>query len=59
MFEIKIKFICHLHILSRLNINFNLFYTIVHVENTNSVDIYLDIMRSIETWIQGIYELDN
>ena len=36
----------------------NLFFPIVHVENTNSVDIYLEIMRHIEIWIKDIYDLD-
>ena len=44
---------------SRLNINSNLVYPIVHVENTNSADIYLEIMRHMEIWIKYIYELDN
>jgi hypothetical protein len=53
------KLICHLHILSLLNIPSNFVYPIVHVENTNSVDIYLEIMRHIQIWIKDIYELDN
>ena len=52
------KFICHLNILSRLNIDLTLLYPIVHLENTNSVELYLEIMRYIEIWIKDIYELD-
>ena len=54
------KFICHLiNILSWLNINLNLFYPIVYIENTNSDDLYLEIMGYIEIWIKDTYELDN
>jgi hypothetical protein len=59
LFGIKVIFICHLNILSWLNININLFYPIVHVGNTNSIDLFIEIMRYIEIWIKGIYELDN
>jgi hypothetical protein len=38
---------------------YKLFYPIVHVENTNSIDIYLEIMRHTEIWIKDIYELEN
>jgi len=37
-------FICHLNILSWLNINLKLLYPIVHAENTQSVDLYIEIM---------------
>ena len=36
-----------------------MFYFIVHVGNENSVDIFMEIMRSIKIWIKDIYELDN
>ena len=42
-----------------LNINLSLIYFIVHVGSENSVDIYMEIMRSIKIWIKDIYELDN
>ena len=58
-FEIKTKLICHLNILSKLNINFHLFHFIVHIGNTNSVETYLTLMSHIEIWIKDIYELDN
>ena len=57
-FEIKMKFISHLNIFSWLNINLRLLYFIVHVDNENSVDIYIWIMRSIEIRIKDIYELN-
>ena len=59
IFGIEMKLICHLNILSWLNININLFYSVVHVENTSSVDLYIEIMRYIVIWIKDIYELDN
>jgi hypothetical protein len=52
------KLICTINILSLLNINLSLFYPIVHVENTNSVDLYIETMRYIEILIKDIYELD-
>jgi hypothetical protein len=58
-FKIKMKLIPHLNIASWLYINSNFVYPIVHVENTNSVAIYLKIMSGIEIWIHDIYELDN
>ena len=58
-FGLKMKLMCHLNILSWLNATSNCVHPIVHVENTNSVDIYLEIMRHIEIWIKDIYELDN
>ena len=58
-FEIKIKLICHLNISSWLPINSNFVYPIVHVENTNSVHIYLEITSHIEIWIKDVYDLDN
>jgi hypothetical protein len=36
-----------------------MFYFIVHVGNENSIDIFMEIMRSIKIWIKDIYELDN
>ena len=54
----KKKFISYLNILSWLNINLKLFFPIVHVGNTNSVDLYKEIMRYIEIWIKDIYKLD-
>ena len=36
----------------------HLFYLIVHTGNKNSADIFIKIMRSIEMWIEDIYELD-
>ena len=36
----------------------HLFYLIVHIGNKNSFDIFIKIMRSIEMWIEDIYELD-
>ena len=36
-----------------------MFYFIVHVGNENSVDVFMEIMRSIKIWIKDIYELDN
>ena len=36
----------------------HLFYLIVHIGNTYSVDIFIKLMRSIEMWIEDIYELD-
>ena len=36
-----------------------MFYFIVYVGNENSVDIFMEIMRSIKIWIKDIYELDN
>jgi len=38
---------------------FKFVYLVVHVENTNSAHIYLEIMCHIEIWIKDIYELDN
>ena len=58
-FGIKMKLICHLNILSWLNIHLSLFYPIVNVGNENSIDMYIEIMRSIEIWIKDIYEPDN
>ena len=58
-FEINTKFILHLNILSKLNINYHLFHCIVHIGNINAVDIYLKRMSHIEIWIKDIYELDN
>ncbi len=58
-FEIKTKFICHLNMLSWLNINLHLFCFIVSVGNKNSFDAFIGIMRSIKIWIKDIYELDN
>ena len=45
--EIKTKCICHLNILSSLNINFHLFNVICHIGNKNSVDTYLKLMSHI------------
>ena len=53
------KLICHLNIKSWLNNILNLFSPIVNVKNTNSIDIYLEIMGYIEIWIKDTYELDN
>ncbi len=36
-----------------------MFYFIVYVGNENSVDIFMEILRSIKIWIKDIYELDN
>ena len=38
--------------------NLKFVYPIVHAENTNLVDIYLEIMNHIKIWIKDIYELD-
>ena len=35
-----------------------MFYLIVHIGNKNSIDMFIQIMRSIEMWIEDIYELD-
>ena len=39
--------------------NLNLFYPIVPFGNTNSVYLYIEIMRYTKIWIKDIYELDN
>ena len=57
--NVKTKFICHLNILSWLNINLHLFYFIVHIGNKNSIDTYLTLISHIKIWIKDIYELDN